>query len=135
MARSRNECPELRMKPQRAAPLTAPLTYADRLFPADFTTRAVARRLYAEVQNLPIVSPHGHTDPRWYAENAPFPDPARLFVIPDHYIFRMLYSQGVPLEELGIARRDDGKVETDARKIWRTFAAHYYLFRGTPARL
>jgi len=123
------------MKPQRSAPLTAPLIYADRLFPADFATRAVARRLYAEVRDLPIVSPHGHTDPRWYAENAAFPDPARLFVTPDHYIFRMLYSQGVKLEELGIPRRDGGAVETDARKIWRTFAEHYYLFRGTPTRL
>jgi glucuronate isomerase len=126
------------MKSERA-PLTAPLLYADRLFPPDFATRAVARRLYAEVRDLPIVSPHGHTDPRWYAENAPFPDPAQLFVIPDHYIFRMLYSQGVALEELGIARKDGaqngGKVETDARKIWRTFAKHYYLFRGTPTRL
>ena len=123
------------MKPQRAAPLTAPLVYADRLFPADFATRAVARRLYAEVQDLPIVSPHGHTDPRWYAENEPFPDPARLFVTPDHYVFRMLYSQGVTLEDLGIPRRDGGPVETDARKIWRTFAEHYHLFRGTPTRL
>jgi glucuronate isomerase len=123
------------MKSERAAPLTAPLLYADRLFPADFATRAVARRLYAEVRDLPIISPHGHTDPRWYAENAAFPDPATLFVIPDHYIFRMLYSQGVALEELGIRRRDGGKVETDARKIWRKFAEHYYLFRGTPTRL
>ena len=123
------------MKPQRTAPLTAPLIYADRLFPADFATRAVARRLYAEVRDLPIVSPHGHTDPRWYAENAPFPDPARLFVTPDHYIFRMLYSQGVTLEEMGIPRKDGHAVETDARKIWRTFAEHYHLFRGTPTRL
>jgi len=123
------------MKPQRTAPLTAPLLYADRLFPADFATRAVARRLYAEVRDLPIVSPHGHTDPRWYAENAPFPDPARLFVTPDHYIFRMLYSQGVTLEEMGIPRKDGHVVETDARKIWRTFAERYYLFRGTPTRL
>ena len=123
------------MKPQRTAPLTAPLLYADRLFPVDFATRAVARRLYAEVRDLPIVSPHGHTDPRWYAANAPFPDPARLFVTPDHYIFRMLYSQGVTLEEMGIARKDGHAVETDARKIWRTFADRYYLFRGTPTRL
>ena len=123
------------MKSERAAPLAAPLLYADRLFPADFATRAVARRLYAEVRDLPIVSPHGHTDPRWYAENAAFPDPAKLFVIPDHYIFRMLYSQGVTLEELGIARKDGRKVENDARKIWRKFAEHYYLFRGTPTRL
>ena len=123
------------MKPHRAAPLTAPLIYADRLFPADFATRAVARRLYAEVRDLPIVSPHGHTDPRWYAEDAPFPDPARLFVTPDHYIFRMLYSQGVTLEELGIPRKDGGAVETDARKIWRKFAENYHLFRGTPTRI
>src|SRR2546421_4368952 len=109
------------MKSERVAPLTAPLLDADRLFPADFATRAVARRLYAEVRDLPIVSPHGHTDPRWYAENAAFPDPAKLFVIPDHYIFRMLYSQGVALEDLGIPRRDGGAVETDARKIWRKF--------------
>src|SRR2546423_5438250 len=123
------------MKPQRAAPLPAPLIYADRLFPADCAAGAVARRLYAEVRALPIVSPHGHTDPRWYAEDAPFPDPARLFVTPDHYIFRMLYSQGVTLEELGIPRKDGSAVETDARKIWCKFAEHYYLFRGTPTRL
>jgi glucuronate isomerase len=105
------------------------------LFPTDIAARTIARRLYAEVRDLPIVSPHGHTDPRWYAENAAFPDPAKLFVIPDHYVFRMLYSQGVPLEEMGIARKDGGAVETDARKIWRKFAEHYHLFRGTPTRL
>src|SRR5262245_23692270 len=123
------------MKPQRAAPLTAPLIYADRLFPVDFATRGVARRLYAEVRDLPIVSPHGHTDPRWYAEDAPFPDPARLFVTPDHYIFRMLYSQGVSLEEMGIPPKDGGAVGGAARKIWRKFAESYHLVRGTPTRL
>ena len=123
------------MTVQRAVPLTSPLIHIDRLFPADLASRTVARRLYSDVRDLPIVSPHGHTDPRWYAENAPFPDPARLFVTPDHYIFRMLYSQGVTLEELGIPRRDGGPVETDARKIWRKFAQHYHLFRGTPTRL
>src|SRR5438874_11801555 len=74
----------------------------DRLFPSDPTTRTVARRLYNSVRNLPIVSPHGHADPRWFAEDEPFPNPAQLFVVPDHYIHRMLYSQGVPLEQLGI---------------------------------
>jgi glucuronate isomerase len=123
------------MRTSSAAKLVSPLIHADRLFPTDLTTRTIARRLYAEVQDLPIISPHGHTDPRWYAEDASFPDPARLFVIPDHYIFRMLYSQGVRLEELGIPRRDGAPVETDARKIWRRFAEHYYLFRGTPTRL
>jgi glucuronate isomerase len=107
----------------------------DRLFPSDPTQRRIARRLYGEVRDLPILSPHGHTDPRWYADDAAFPDPATLFLIPDHYLFRMLYSQGVPLEKLGIPRVDGGPVETDPRKIWRLFADHYHLFRGTPSRM
>ncbi|MEO3434650.1 glucuronate isomerase [Inquilinus sp. CAU 1745] len=107
----------------------------DRLFPADPSARAVARRLYDGVKGLPIVSPHGHTDPAWYAGDEPFPDPARLFVIPDHYIFRMLHSQGVRLEDLGIASRDGGAPAADPRAVWRLFARHYYLFRGTPTRM
>jgi glucuronate isomerase len=107
----------------------------DRLFPAEPGARRLARELYAEVRGLPIVSPHGHTDPRWYAEDAPFPDPARLFVTPDHYVFRMLCSQGVSLTDLGVPRVDGGATETDGRAIWRRFAAHYHLFRGTPSRM
>ena len=80
--------------------------HADRLFPADPGLRDIARRLYATVRDLPIVSPHGHTDPQWFADDAPFADASALFITPDHYVFRMLYSQGVPLEELGIPRRD-----------------------------
>jgi glucuronate isomerase len=110
------------------------LIHPDRLFPVDPAGREVARRLYAQVRDLPIVSPHGHTDPRWYAENEPFPDPATLFVIPDHYFFRMLYSQGILLEELGIPTKDGSPVERDPRAIWRRFASHYHLFRGTPTR-
>ena len=93
------------------------LLHEDRLFPADPATRAVARRLYREVRDLPIVSPHGHTDPSWYALNEPFPDPAKLFVVPDHYVFRMLYSQGVALEDLGVPTADGTPVETDPRAI------------------
>ena len=107
----------------------------DRLFPIDPAARELARALFATVQGLPIVSPHGHTDPSWYALDEPFPDPARLFVVPDHYVFRMLHSQGVPLEELGVASIDGTPVETDGRTIWRRFAEHYHLFRGTPTRL
>lgn len=109
--------------------------HEDRLFPTDPGMRGIARRLYAEVKDLPIISPHGHTNPEWFAEDLPFPDPATLLIIPDHYIFRMLFSQGVPLEDLGIPRRDGGAVETDARKIWRCFAERYHLFRGTPTRM
>ena len=111
------------------------LLHDDRLFPAEPVTRGIARRLYATIRDLPIISPHGHTDPRWFAENEPFPDPATLFVKPDHYIFRMLYSQGIRLEQLGIGRKDGGPVETDPRAIWKLFASHWHLFRGTPTRL
>jgi glucuronate isomerase len=107
----------------------------DRLFSADPVQRALARALYATVKDLPIVSPHGHTDPRWYADNEPFDNASALFITPDHYVFRMLYSQGVALEDLGIPRRDGGAVEQDASKIWRSFAARYPLFRGTPTRI
>ncbi len=109
--------------------------HPDRLFPADPTTRAIARRLYGEVKNLPIVSPHGHTDPAWFAYNEPFPDPARLLITPDHYVFRMLYSQGVPLDAIGIPTEDGSPTEQDGRTIWRLFAKHYHLFRGTPSRM
>jgi glucuronate isomerase len=109
--------------------------HPDRLFPADPTIRAIARRLHGSVRHLPIISPHGHTDPEWFASNALFPDPAALLLTPDHYVFRMLYSQGVPLEEFGVARRDGGTSERDARRIWRLFAQHYHLFRGTPTRM
>jgi len=108
-----------------------PLLHPDRLFPADPGTRAIARALFESVETLPVVSPHGHTDPRWWGENPAFPDAAELFVIPDHYVVRMLVSQGVPFEALGIGPG----AATDRRAIWRTFAEHYHLFRGTPSRL
>ncbi len=107
----------------------------DRLLPTDPAIRAVARRLYDRVRDLPIISPHGHTDPRWYAEDGPFPDPAALFVVPDHYVFRMLYSQGIALEDLGVRpKKGEGK-PLDPRAVWRLFAANYHLFRGTPTRM
>jgi glucuronate isomerase len=107
----------------------------DRLFPVDADTRAVARRLYAEVAGLPIISPHGHTDPEWFATDAPFANPAELLITPDHYVFRMLFSQGIGMESLGVPRADGGPVEADPRAIWRRFAENYHLFRGTPSRL
>ena len=112
--------------------------HPDRLFPADPASRDIARRLYTLVKTLPIISPHGHTDPRWFAENKPFANPSALLIQPDHYLLRMLYSQGVSLAELGIkhlAQEGQAQVETDPRVVWRRFAQHYYLFRGTPSRL
>jgi glucuronate isomerase len=106
----------------------------NRLFPAESAARKVAVKLYESIRDLPIISPHGHTDPRWFAENQAFPNPAALFIQPDHYIFRMLYSQGISLESLGIPQLD-GKQAADPREVWRTFARNYYLFRGTPTRL
>jgi glucuronate isomerase len=107
------------------------LLHPDRLFPTESSARKVARELYAEISSLPLVSPHGHTQAAWFARNEPFPNPAALFVQPDHYVFRMLYSQGIPLDDLGI-----GQAEIkDPRKVWRLFARHYYLFRGTPTRM
>ena len=108
--------------------------HPDRLFPADPTTRSIARALYAEVADAPIVSPHGHVDPTWFADNANWTDATSQLPAPDHYLFRMLYSQGVDLDALTIARRD-GTRSTDPRAAWRLLAAHYHLFRGTPSRM
>ncbi|GHA43991.1 uronate isomerase [Amylibacter ulvae] len=107
----------------------------NRLFPTDPKVRDLARTLYEGVRDLPIISPHGHTDPRWFAENQPFDDPAQLLVTPDHYIFRMLHSQGIPLDALGVPRADGRAVEQDPRKIWQVFADNYHLFRATPSRI
>jgi glucuronate isomerase len=107
----------------------------DRLFASDPTERAIARRLYREVRDLPIISPHGHTDPQWFADDAPFSDPAALLIIPDHYLYRMLYSQGIALEELGVPRQDGHPVEADPRRIFRRVAEQWFLFRGTPTRM
>lgn len=108
------------------------MLHPDRYFDSNPIRREIARNLYRRVAKLPLVCPHGHVDPRLLAENERFPDPASLIVIPDHYIFRMLYSQGVPLEKLGVPRQDGGAVETDPRAIWQLFADHFRLFRGTP---
>ncbi len=107
------------------------LIHQDRFFPAEPNTRQIARDLYEQVRNLPIVSPHGHTQAEWFAKNKPFSDPAQLLVQPDHYIFRMLYSQGISLDDLGIGVSEPG----DSREVWRIFASHYHLFRGTPTRI
>ncbi|HEV8265991.1 MAG TPA: glucuronate isomerase [Gemmatimonadales bacterium] len=99
------------------------ILHEDRCFDPDPAVRRAARALYEETRSLPIIAPHGHVDPRVLAENAPFPEPASLIVRPDHYILRMLYARGVPLEAL---------LEGDPRQSWQLFADHYFLFAGTP---
>ena len=106
----------------------------DRLFPPDPGVRTLASDLYQSIKDLPLVCPHGHVDPGLFSKaDASFGSPADLFIIPDHYVTRMLYSQGIPLEKLGIPRIDGGEVEQDHRKIWRLFCMNFHLFRGTPS--
>jgi glucuronate isomerase len=115
---------------------TKPLAlHEDRLFPSEPTQRTIARRLYAQVARLPIVSPHGHTDPAWFAADAPFANATELLLVPDHYVFRMLYSQGVALDALGIPRSDGTRAAVEPRAAWRKFASLFHLFRGTPSSL
>ena len=104
------------------------MLHPDRLFSSDPQQRAVARELYAAVADLPIISPHGHTDPTWFADNRPFANATQLLVQPDHYLLRMLYSQGIAMESLigGAA---------DPPTVWQLFAENYHLFRGTPTQL
>lgn len=115
--------------------MAEPLNHPDRLLPADSQLRSIAKALYNSVCDLPIISPHGHTDPQWFADNQPFDSPAALLIQPDHYVFRMLYSQGISLDQLGIPDKDGQVSQVDPQDTWRTFAAHYHLFRGTPSRI
>lgn len=106
----------------------------DRYFDPIPDVRRIARELYESVKDLPLVCPHGHVEPQLLSENHPFPEPTSLLITPDHYIFRMLYSQGIRLEDLGIPTHDGTPVESDPRKIWQIFGDHYHLFLGTPTR-
>ena len=114
---------------------SSPLLHPDRLFSSDPQQREFARELYASVRDLPIISPHGHTNPDWFADNKPFPNASELLIKPDHYLLRMLYSKGVSLSSLGLAPADGGPYEEDPAQVWQTFADHYHLFCGTPTRL
>jgi glucuronate isomerase len=109
------------------------ILHPDRFLPVDAATAAVARSLLMRVETLPIISPHGHTVPAWFAYDTPFEDATSLFIWPDHYVHRMLYSQGISLPEIGIAPIG-GTAETDRRKCWRILAENYHLYRGTPSR-
>jgi glucuronate isomerase len=107
--------------------------HPDRFFDPDPTIRKHAREIYQTVKDLPIISPHGHMDPRIFSENKPFPNPTELFLLPDHYVYRMFYSQGIKMESLGIPPIDGSEVEKDPKKIWQLFGQNYWLLNGTPS--
>ncbi|WP_425956233.1 glucuronate isomerase [Xylanimonas sp. McL0601] len=112
------------------------ILHEDRALPADPVTRPIAREVYQETKDLPIVSMHGHVPVEWFADDTPFPDPAQLLVVPDHYLLRMIVSQGrYGLNELGVTAVDGSlPTESDPRLIWRRFCEHWKSFRGTPTR-
>ncbi len=110
------------------------LLHPDRLFASCPTERAIARELYGAIRDLPIISPHGHTDPRWFSENQPFANATELLLQPDHYLLRMLYSQGISLAALGLPSRAGDHTAVDPADVWQLFGDHYHLFRGTPTR-
>ncbi|MEM8500853.1 MAG: glucuronate isomerase [Pseudomonadota bacterium] len=112
-----------------------PLLHPDRLFSSCQTQRAIARELYQSVCDLPIISPHGHTDPHWFADNKRFENATQLLIQPDHYLLRMLFSQGISMDDLGIERSDGLTLNEDPERVWHCFAANYFLFRGTPTQL
>jgi glucuronate isomerase len=117
------------MEPRAAGP------HPDRLFPAQPEVRDVARRLYAGTKDLPIISPHSHVPPQWLVDDEPWPDPASLLLVPDHYVLRLLHANGAELSDLG--RGPDGPLPLDeaaARKAWRILCENYHLFRGTPVK-
>jgi len=118
----------------------------ERIFGPDPRQRDLAMYLYRRVATLPLVCPHGHVSPRLFSDpQATFGNPVELFIQPDHYVFRMLYSQGIPLERLGIRPspptlssspgEGGNEVESDPRKVWQVFAENFFLFRGTPTGL
>lgn len=114
--------------------MTRPLVlHPDSFFSANVAERDIARSLYQHIAKLPILSPHGHTDPKWFAENLAFSNPSELLVQPDHYVYRMLQSQGVSLDALGIARKSGPSPKVDPQQVWQIFAKHFHLFRGTPS--
>ena len=107
--------------------------HPDRLLP-EGGARSIARDLYEGVAELPIISPHGHTLPHWFSENQPMGNAADLFLTPDHYVLRLLYSHGISYDDLGVPRTDGGEVAS-GRAAWKVLAENYHLFLGTPSRL
>ena len=114
--------------------MTQLVLHPDRALPSAPEQRQVAREIYSQTKALPLICMHGHVEAEVFANDVPFSDPAQLLIVPDHYVFRMMASQGIDLSGLGVPRVDGGAVESDSRKIWRTFCENWKLYRGTPSR-
>ena len=106
--------------------------HADRLLPTDPLVRSIARGIYESIAALPIISPHGHVDPALLVADEPFPNPATLFISPDHYTTRLMHASGVDLADLGVGRSD--LTEAEARKAWSIFCEHWSVYNGTPVQ-
>ena len=99
----------------------------NRLLPAEPGVLSIARSLLDLVENLPIISPHGHVDAALLEKNNPFPDPATLLISPDHYVTRLIHASGVPLDQLRVG----GTTAVEPRVVWRNFCKAWPLFDGT----
>lgn len=106
--------------------------HRDRLFPADDSLRAIARRIYATTRDLPIVSPHGHVPPAWLSDNTSFDNPTKLLITPDHYITRIMHANGVELSELGVGRQE--LTEEDNRRAFRLLCEHWSDYHRSEER-
>ena len=106
--------------------------HPDRLLPSEPVVRSTARELYESVEDLPIISPHGHVPPQWLSENIPFSDPTSLLITPDHYVNRMLHAHGVELSALGVAQAT--MTEQESRDAFRLLCSHWSAYRGIRVR-
>ena len=107
--------------------------HPDRFLSSNSTNRNFAHNLYQSAKKIPIFAPHGHVDPSLFsAPDANFGNPVDLFIKPDHYVIRTLYSNGIPLEKLGIPPKGES-VDYDPRSAWELFCTNFYLFRATPS--
>lgn len=107
-----------------------------KIFDLNNPQHKTALEIFQSAADLPLICPHSHVDPWLLADpDMRFENPAALFVIPDHYVLRMLVSQGVSFEDLGIYPLAEKEQGYDSHAVWRVFCKHFHLFDGTPTGL
>ena len=55
-----------------------------------------AKKIFAEVKDLPVIDAHNHADVKRIADNTPFSDPWELFAATDHYVWEVMRKRSVP---------------------------------------